>query len=172
VPRARVPCRQSRARDAARPSRRHGARRGRGGRAAGARLAGGQRAGRGRGRDGAGPATGRARRGQGRGASRGRRREGEEGERREGEGKTHLRGSKFRRSRLQTLGHHGERERGGRWRGRLLRGRNQMRQMDQGEGGGARMGRAGGAWGARAGPGRAGSGWATSQIETHDTHDH
>jgi hypothetical protein len=47
-----------------------------------------------------------------------------------------------------------------------------MRQMDQGEGGGARMGRAGGAIGARAGPGRAGSGWATSQIETHDTHDH
>jgi hypothetical protein len=42
-----------------------------------------------------------------------------------------------------------------------------MRQMDQGEGGGARMGRAGGARGARAGPG-----WATSQIETHDTHDH
>jgi hypothetical protein len=44
--------------------------------------------------------------------ARGRRREGEEGEReREGEGKTHLRGSKLRRSRLQTLGHHGERER-------------------------------------------------------------
>jgi hypothetical protein len=38
----------------------------------------------------------------------------------------------------------------------LLRGRNQMRQMDQGEGGGARMGRAEGTRGARAGPGRAG----------------
>jgi hypothetical protein len=37
-------------------------------------------------------------------------------------------------NRLQTLGHHRERERGGRGRGRLLRGRNQMRQMDQGEG--------------------------------------
>jgi hypothetical protein len=31
-----------------------------------------------------------------------------------------------------------------------------MRQMDQGEGGGVRMGRAGGARGTRAGPGRAG----------------
>jgi hypothetical protein len=39
-----------------------------------------------------------------------------------------------------------------------------MRQMDQGEGGGTCMGRAGGA---RAGPGR-----ATMQIKTHDTHDH
>jgi hypothetical protein len=29
----------------------------------------------------------------------------------EGKGKTHLRGSKFRRPQLQTLGHHGERER-------------------------------------------------------------
>jgi hypothetical protein len=37
-----------------------------------------------------------------------------------------------------------------------MRGGNQMRQMDQGEGGGARMGRAGGARGAQAGPGRAG----------------
>jgi hypothetical protein len=41
--------------------------------------------------------------------------------------------------------------------------------------GGARMGRAG-APGARgpdlAGPGRAGLGWVTSRIETHDTHDH
>jgi hypothetical protein len=42
-----------------------------------------------------------------------------------------------------------------------------MRQMDQGEGGGACMGRAGGARGVWAGPGR-----ATMQIETHDTHDH
>jgi hypothetical protein len=47
-----------------------------------------------------------------------------------------------------------------------------MRQMDQGEGGGTRMGRAGGARGARARPGRTGLGWATSQIETHDKHDH
>jgi hypothetical protein len=34
------------------------------------------------------------------------------------------------------------------------------------------MGRAGGARGARAGPGRAGPGWATPRIKTHDTHDH
>jgi hypothetical protein len=40
-----------------------------------------------------------------------------------------------------------------------------MRQMDQGEGGGTHMGREGGARGT-------GPGWATMQIETHDTHDH
>jgi hypothetical protein len=45
-----------------------------------------------------------------------------------------------------------------------------MRQMDLGEGG-AR------AWGGQGAPGacgpdRAGPGWATMQIETHDTHDH
>jgi hypothetical protein len=45
-----------------------------------------------------------------------------------------------------------------------------MSQTDMGEG--ARMGRAGGARGARAGPGRAGPDWATPRIETHDTHDH
>jgi hypothetical protein len=44
-----------------------------------------------------------------------------------------------------------------------------MRQMDQGEGGGARMGRAGGA---RAGAGWTKPGWATTRIETDDTHDH
>jgi hypothetical protein len=47
-----------------------------------------------------------------------------------------------------------------------------MRQMDQGEGGGTRMGWAGGARGARAELGRTGPGWATTRIETHDTHDH
>jgi hypothetical protein len=47
-----------------------------------------------------------------------------------------------------------------------------MRQMDQGEGGGARMGRVGGARGARAGAGWTKPGWATTRIETHDTHDH
>jgi hypothetical protein len=41
-----------------------------------------------------------------------------------------------------------------------------MRQMDQGEGRG-RQERAG-----RTGLGRAGLGWATLRIETHDTHDH
>jgi hypothetical protein len=49
-----------------------------------------------------------------------------------------------------------------------------MSQTDLGEGGG-RMGRAGalGAHGPdRAEPGRAGRGWATPRIETHDTHDH
>jgi hypothetical protein len=40
------------------------------------------------------------------------RRRGGGGEREgKGRGKTHLWGSKLRRSRLQTLGHHGERER-------------------------------------------------------------
>jgi hypothetical protein len=50
---------------------------------------------------------GRAR-GQGKKKGRGRARERREGE---GRAKTHLRGSKLRRSCLQTLGHHGERER-------------------------------------------------------------
>jgi hypothetical protein len=50
----------------------------------------------------------------------------------------------------------------------LLHGKNQMSQTDLGEG--ARRGRAG-APGARE-PGRAGLGWATSRIETHDMHDH
>jgi hypothetical protein len=48
-----------------------------------------------------------------------------------------------------------------------------MRQMDQGREGGAHgegRGRQGGA--GRARPGRAGSGWATPRIETHDKHDH
>jgi hypothetical protein len=45
-----------------------------------------------------------------------------------------------------------------------------MSQTDLGEG--ARMGRAGGARGAWAGPGRAGPDWATPRIETHDTHNH
>jgi hypothetical protein len=62
----------------------------------------------------------------------------------------------------------GERER---WeRERLLRGRNQMRQMDLGGGGMHGVGR--GARGTRAGPGWAGLGWVTSWMETHDTHDH
>jgi hypothetical protein len=87
-----------------------------------------------------------------------------------GREKTHLRGSKLRRSRLQTLGHHGERERGGRRRVRLLRGRNQMSQTNLGGGGArGRVGARGPGW---AGPARAGPGWVTSRIETHDTHDH
>jgi hypothetical protein len=104
----------------------------------------------------------------GREVARGRRRGGggERGER-EGERKTHLWGSKLRRSHLQTLGHHGEREGDGRGRGRLLRGRNQMRQMDQGEGGGARMGRAGGARGTRAAPGRTGPGHNADRNPRH-----
>jgi hypothetical protein len=55
-------------------------------------------------------------------------------------------GSKSDDHHLQNLGHHGERERGG--RERLLRGRNQMRERDQG--------------GARAKLGRAGLGWAAT----------
>jgi hypothetical protein len=42
-----------------------------------------------------------------------------------------------------------------------------MRQMDQGEGGGARMGRAGGARGARAGPGRVGLGHTADRNPRH-----
>jgi hypothetical protein len=45
-----------------------------------------------------------------------------------------------------------------------------MSQTDLGEGG--RLGVGWGAWGARAGLGRAGPGRVTSRIETHDTHDH
>jgi hypothetical protein len=60
-----------------------------------------------------------------------------EGEREgKGRGKTHLRGSQLRRSRLQTLGHHGERDRGGRGRGRLLRGRKSNETKVLGGGGG------------------------------------
>jgi hypothetical protein len=82
---------------------------------------------------------GRARRGEGEGARReekGREREREE---KGGEGSS-PRGSNSGDHRLQDLGHHGRgRER---WeRERLLRGRNQMRQMDLGEG--ARNGWAG-----------------------------
>jgi hypothetical protein len=69
-------------------------------------------------RRGRGTRLGRARepgaaREQGRDArvARGRKKGGGGRERREREGKTYLRGSKLRRSRLQTLGHHGEIER-------------------------------------------------------------
>jgi hypothetical protein len=44
-----------------------------------------------------------------------------------------------------------------------------MSQTDLGEGA---QGEGRGARGARAGPDRAGLGWVTSRIETHDTHDH
>jgi hypothetical protein len=139
-------------------TRREGGRHNAGRGSAGAGLAGGGRdAGRGSSGAGCGAAGPQPRRtmGQGRArgarvggrAARGRRREGEEGEReREGEGKTHLRGSKLRRSRLQTLGHHGERERGG--RGKSLR-RRKLNET-------TRLG-GGGAW---AGLGRTGSDWA------------
>ena len=56
----------------------------------------------------------------------------------EGEGSS-PRGPKSGDRRLQILGHHGERDRGGEGRGRLLRGGNQMRERNQGEGR-ARMG--------------------------------
>jgi hypothetical protein len=66
-------------------------------------------------------------------------------------GETHLGDLNSSDHRLQTLGHHGERERGGRGRGRLVH----------------REGR-----GRRGRVGRTGPGWATPQIQTHDTHDH
>jgi hypothetical protein len=170
-------------RRAGRESPRHGRGQGRGqgaghgARGQGAGLAGAGARGRTRGGRLAGAGAGVARRRAGRGgrgragARRGRRRGGEgEREGEGGEGKTHLRGSKFRRSRLQTLGHHGEREveegEGGCCTGIL---------NERGRGGGGRMGRWAGAPGARGpgqtGPGWAGLGWATSRIKTHDTHD-
>jgi hypothetical protein len=80
------------------------------------------------------------------------------GEEREGEGRgAHLGDPNFGDLRLQNLGHHGgERER---WERRLLRGRIEMRERDQGRGRAwgwhGRQGRAG-----RVGPGRAGLGRA------------
>jgi hypothetical protein len=84
-------------------------------------------------------------------------------------GKNSPPGLQFRRSRLQTLGHHGEGERGGRRRGCCAGNPN-----ERGRGG---VGAWGGAWGARgaqgwAGLGWVGLGWATSRIETRDMHDH
>jgi hypothetical protein len=68
------------------------------------------------------------------------------------------RGSNSGDHRLQNLGHHRrDREMGERERERLLRGRNQMREKDQG----ARMGSRG-ARGTRAELGRAGLGWVGS----------
>jgi hypothetical protein len=113
-----------------------------------------------------GGAAGRGGRGQGKKKGMG----GGEREKRRGGEKLTSGDPNFGDHRLQTLGHHGERERGGRGRGRLLCGRNQMRQMDQGRGrvhgeGRRRQGRADR-------KGRAGPGCDTSWIETHDTHDH
>jgi hypothetical protein len=68
--------------------------------------------------------------------------EGKEREGEGGEGKIHLRGSKFRRSRLQTLGHHGERE--------VAAREIQMREGEE-EGAHGEVGRD--ARGTRAGPG-------------------
>jgi hypothetical protein len=88
---------------------------------------------------------------------------------REGEGKTHLRGSKFQRSRLQTLGHYGERERE-RWkRERDVTAREKSNETNGSRGGRGRAHGEGRGHQGRAG--RTGPGWATSQIETHDTHD-
>jgi hypothetical protein len=82
---------------------------------------------------------------------RGRARRGEEGEGEENRGEeSSPRGSNFGDHHLQDLGHH-RRERDGRERGRLLRGRNQMSQTDLGEGR---------AWGGQGRAGRTGSGWA------------
>jgi hypothetical protein len=73
----------------------------------------GRRAGRGTAQPRDGVTAGRRRRGGRGGARRAGEKKGRGRREREGKGrgKTHLRGSKFRRSRFQTLGHHGERER-------------------------------------------------------------
>jgi hypothetical protein len=91
-------------------------------------------------------------------ANRGRRREREgDRDRREGEGKNSP--SRIQIPVISTPNPRAPRgERGGRGRGRLLRGRNQMSQTNLGKG--AHMGERRGARGARAGPGRAGLGWA------------
>jgi hypothetical protein len=122
---------------------------------------GARRGGEGRGSPGRGGARRARPRGGAQGCGQGGRTEeegeGEEREREKGRGNS-PRGSKLRRSPFQDLGHHGEREMGGRGRGRLLRGRNQMRERDQGEGGAwvqGRQGRAGRTWPDRAGMGRA-----------------
>jgi hypothetical protein len=156
------------------PRRAMGQGRARGGRGAGERLAreglaGGQRAGRMARRSGTRQGARATWTGEGRVQGK-KKEEGGGRERREGEGKTHLRG-------IQTPAiltpnpnaPRGERERGGRGRWRLLRGRNQMRQMDQGKGGCARMGRAGGARGtwAGSGPDRAGLGHIADRNPRH-----
>jgi hypothetical protein len=87
--------------------------------------------------------------------------EGEEREKREGEGENSPLGIQILAiSTPNPRAPRGERER---WkRGRLLRGRNQMKQMDLG--GGVRADRTGSGW--------AGLDWITTRIGTHDTHDH
>jgi hypothetical protein len=70
-------------------------------------------------------------------------------------GQTHLRDTNSSDHRLQTLGHHEERER---WkREREVTAWEKSNERKRSGGGGARMGRAGGA---RAGPGRTRPGWA------------
>jgi hypothetical protein len=75
-------------------------------------------------------------------------------------GETHLRGSKFQRSRLQTLGHHGERER---WKKeREVAAREKSNEPNESGGEGRAHGVGKGARGVRAGPGQAGLGRARS----------
>jgi hypothetical protein len=130
---------RARARAASAPGPRP--RRGRGGegrRAAGEGRGGRPSAAAGRGGAGRAAAQGRARRG----------REEREGERGEGRGGAHL-GIQLRRSRLQTLGHHRERER---W-GREVAAR-EIQMRERGE-----EGAHGVVWGARGAQGQAGPGW-------------
>jgi hypothetical protein len=122
----------------------------------------------GRGRRGTPGRCGRGRgraHGRGRGGSLGRgardahdqgKKKGGGGREREGKGrgKTHLRGSKFLRSRLQTLGHHGERER---WKEREVTAWEKSTEPN-GSGGGGTQREGRGARDARAGPGWAGLG--------------
>jgi hypothetical protein len=98
------------------------------------------------------------------GKKKGRRRRERKGE---GKEKTHLRGSKLRRSELQTLGHHGERER---WKKEREVTAREKSNEPNGSGEGGPWGRAG-APGARgpgqARPGRAGLGHITDRSPQH-----
>jgi hypothetical protein len=123
----------------------------------------------GRGATGAGLAgEGRARgqgraRNQGKGARLGEEERDWEGERGRGKGRggeAHLGDPNSSDHRLKTLGHHGERERE-RWkREREVTAWEKSNERKGIRGRGARMGRTGGARGARAGPSRTRPGWA------------
>jgi hypothetical protein len=110
----------------------------------------------------AGRAARRGRRGAARRGCRGRARRGEKGREREEKGGELTSGIQLRRSTSPKPRAPREREREMGERERLLRGRNQMRERDQGArmGTRGRQGRAGRARPGRAGLGWVGSGWA------------
>jgi hypothetical protein len=132
----------------------------------------GGRGGRDRGRRaGAQPGEARGRQGRGQGGCAGKKKGRGRGRKREGEGRgAHLGDPNSGDHRLQDLGHHEERERGG----REVAAREKSNERKRPGEGGTRMGRARapGARGPR--PGRAGSGWAGlhSGSKPYSTHNH